>query len=100
MGKTCGRHLCKFVMVIPKNDFIKPDWQVETADCNLDLSTKVKPKLRMKRTVKAWGPSGQTIEFEAVSHVSLALRRDLDSSLTSLPGSFNFGKPTVIVCAN
>ncbi len=48
-------------------------WQVEVPSRNLDLTVKVKPKLSMKYTIKAWGPRGQTLEFEPMAHVRLVV---------------------------
>lgn len=47
--------------------------QVEAASCNLDISKTGKEKLRLGRKVKAWGPQDETLEFEPVCHVCLAL---------------------------
>ena len=57
---------------------------MEAPKLNLELTAKIKPKLQMRSTVKAWGPKGQTLEFRPESHVSLALWCNVDDSLTGV----------------
>ena len=87
MDKARGRHLRKLIILISENDFTNTGRQMEAPYRNLDLSAKVKPKLSIKRTVKAWGPRGQTLEFAPLCHVSLVLPNHSDDSITILLGS-------------
>ena len=46
--------------------------QVDTQMCNLDMTSKIRPKLQMKRKVQAWGPQGETLQFVPACHVRVA----------------------------
>ena len=72
MDKARGRHLRKLIILISENDFTNTGRQMEAPYRNLDLPTKGKPKLRMNRTITAWGPQGETLEFEPRCHVRLS----------------------------
>lgn len=73
-----------FISYLIKNDFAYTGFQVEVQSRNLDLSAKVKPKIRMKRTVTAWGPQGEIFDFEPLSHVRRAFQHDPDNDITFL----------------
>ena len=73
MDEVRGRHLHQSLDFIPRNNITDVCLQVEVLSVNLDLKTKVKPKLSMEYTVKAWGPHGETLEFEPLTHVRLVL---------------------------
>ena len=100
MDKTRGGHFCEFVTFISQNGLIVIVWQVEDPHLDLDLSARIKPKLRMGCNVKAWGPQGQTMEFEPSCHVRLAHWRDLNHSLTELLGSSNSTSPAIALYSN
>ena len=100
MDKARGRHLRTLIILISENDLANSGRQMEAPYRNLDLSTEGKAKLRMNRTITAWGPQGETLEFEPCCHVRLYLGHDLDDNVTSLIGSCYFGGFRGIVYSN